>query len=171
MTFFTLTWLFVLAVALHNLEEALWLPAWSQRAGRWRYPVGAREFRSAVVLLAAAAVAAVLLANSGGKGSVGAYLVSGYALAMLLNVIFPHVLASVTLREYVPGTLTAVLLNLPVCALLLEHALREQYVEVRVFFWAGPLVVLAIAGFIPLLFAVGRRLPLAAARPKTERRA
>jgi hypothetical protein len=158
MTFDTLTGLFVLATASHNIEEALWLPAWSQRARRWRAPVGAWEFRFAVLVLTAAAGVAALLAHAGGKGSIGAYLVSGYALAMLLNVVFPHVLATLVLREYAPGTLTALLLNLPVCALLLEHALRERYVEPQVFLWAGPLTVLAIVGAIPLLLAIGRRL-------------
>jgi hypothetical protein len=165
MTYYTLTWLFVLVVAVHNLEEGAWLPAWSQRAGRWHPPVGAPEFRFAVVVLTAAAVGAAVLAHTGGKGSVGAYLISGYALAMLLNVVFPHVLATLILREYAPGTLTALLLNLPVCTLLLEHALREHYVEARVFLWAGPLIVLAVAGAVPLLFAAGRRLPLMAPPP------
>lgn len=159
MTFLKLTWLFVLALAVHNLEEALWLPAWSQKAGRWHFPVGAPEFRFAVFVLTAAAAAFALAANLGGKGSIGAYLVCGYALAMLLNVAFPHVLASLVLREYAPGTLTALLFNLPACALLLGHALRERYVEVQLFLWAGPLVVVAIAGSIPILLAIGRRLP------------
>jgi hypothetical protein len=162
MTFETLTWLFVLAVALHNLEEALWLPAWSRSPGGWRYAVGAPEFRFAVIVLTAAAAAAALAANLGGKGSVGAYLVCGYGLAMLLNVFFPHLFVSLVLRELSPGTLTALLLNLPACALLLEHALREQYVEVWTFLWVGPLGVLAIAASIPLLFAIGRRLQAAA---------
>ena len=157
MTFFTLTWLFVLAVAAHNLEEALLLPAWSQRRG-WRYPVGAQEFGFAVVVLTAAAAATALLANSGGKGSTGAYLVCGYALAMLLNVLFPHLLATLVLREYTPGTLTAVFLNLPACTLLLGYSLREQYVETRTFLWVGPSTVLAIVAAIPLLFAAGRKL-------------
>jgi hypothetical protein len=176
MTFLVLTWLFVLAMAVHNLEEAIWLPAWSQRIGqqgsRWHRPVGASEFRFAVLVLTAAAAAAALAANVGGKQSLGAYLVCGYALAMLLNVIFPHVLACLVLREYAPGTLTAILLNAPACALLLELALRERYVDARVFLWAGPLVVLTIAGAIPLLLAIGRRLPTAAAAgSETERRA
>jgi hypothetical protein len=161
MIFFALTWLFVLAVAVHNLEEALLLPAWTQQRSRWHYPVGAREFRFAVIVLTAAAAATALAANFGGKGSAGAYLVCGYALAMLLNVLFPHVLATLVLREYAPGTLTAVLLNLPACALLLNHALREHYIEARTFLWAGPSMVLAIVAAIPLLFAVGRRLPFA----------
>jgi hypothetical protein len=162
MTFEMLTWLFVLAVALHNLEEALRLPAWSQSPGGWRYAVGAREFRFAVIVLTAAAAAAALAANLGGKASAGAYVVCAYALAMLLNVFFPHVLVSLVLREFSPGTLTALFLNLPACALLLEHALRGQYVEAPTFLWVGPLGVLAVAGSIPLLFAIGRRLPRAA---------
>jgi hypothetical protein len=165
MTFFALTWLFVLAIAIHNLEEAVWLPAWSQQPGRWRRPVGAPEFRFAVMVLTAAGAAVALAANIGGKESLGAYLVCGYALAMLLNVLFPHVVASLAMREYAPGTLTALLLNAPVCALLLELALREEYVDARVFLWTGPLVVLGIAGSIPLLFAAGRRLAAAAAGP------
>jgi hypothetical protein len=28
-----LLWMFPVAVTLHNLEEAVWLPAWSQHAG------------------------------------------------------------------------------------------------------------------------------------------
>jgi hypothetical protein len=160
MTFFTRTWLFVLAVALHNLEEALLLPAWSQKAGPWHYPVGAQEFSFAVIVLTAAAAATTVAANLGGKGSAGAYLVCGYALAMLLNVLFPHLLATLVLRQYAPGTATAILLNLPACVLLLVHALREHYVEARTFLWAGPLTVLAIVTAIPLLFAIGQRLPL-----------
>ena len=28
-------WLFPAAITVHNLEEAIWLPAWSRTAGRW----------------------------------------------------------------------------------------------------------------------------------------
>ena len=51
MDFIWFTWLFVFAVAVHNLEEAIWLPAWSQRAGRCYHGVGNAEFRFAVTLL------------------------------------------------------------------------------------------------------------------------
>jgi hypothetical protein len=69
------------------------------------------------------------LATVQGRASLGAYLVTGYALAMLLNVLFPHVVASLALRRYMPGTATAVLLNLPVTIGLLLRAFREGYVE------------------------------------------
>jgi hypothetical protein len=46
----------VLAVTetIHNAEEAVWLPAWSQTAGIWHPPVGAFEFRFAVIAVALA---------------------------------------------------------------------------------------------------------------------
>jgi len=38
-TFENFYFLFLLAVTLHSLEEAVWLPDWSQQAGRWHQPV------------------------------------------------------------------------------------------------------------------------------------
>ncbi|MFH1985782.1 MAG: HXXEE domain-containing protein [Pseudomonadota bacterium] len=80
MDFVLLSGLFALAVTLHNLEEALLLPTWSRSAGRWHHPVGAREFRFAVAVLTVFAYVTVYLAAVGGKESVGAYLLAGYAL-------------------------------------------------------------------------------------------
>jgi hypothetical protein len=33
-----LRWLFALSLTIHNLEEAIWLPEWSQQAGKWHPP-------------------------------------------------------------------------------------------------------------------------------------
>ncbi len=156
MSFIWFTWLFVIAVAAHNLEEAIWLPAWSRTAGRWHRAVGTTEFRFAVAVLTLLAIASATLVTVQGRASVGAYLVAGYALAMLLNVLVPHVAASVALRRYVPGTATALLLILPVTVGLLAHAWREGYVEPRAFLIFGPMIVVAIVASIPLLFWIGR---------------
>ncbi len=157
MPFPLLSWSFAVAMTLHNLEEALWLPRWSQSAGRWHHPVGAREFRFAVGVLTALAYVAAYLSMVGGKESAGAYLVAGYALAMLLNVFFLHLPATLIMRRYAPGTATALLLNLPVTLLLLYQGVQQGYIRLSTFTWAGPLVVGAILSSIPLLFAIGRR--------------
>ena len=157
MNFPLLSGLFAGAITLHNLEEALWLPRWSQSAGRWHHPVGAREFRFEVGVLTALAYVATGLSVVGGKESVGAYFIAGYALAMLLNVFFPHLLATLIMRRYAPGTATALLLNLPATLLLLIGGFQQGYIRLSTFMWAGPLVVAAILGSIPLLFAIGRR--------------
>jgi hypothetical protein len=76
---------------------------------------------------------------------------------MLLNVFIPHLPATLVLRRYAPGTVTGLLLNLSVTSLLLYSAFQEGYVRSSRFLWAGPLVVSALLGLIPLLFAISRR--------------
>ncbi len=152
----TLAWFFVAAIAVHNVEEAVWLPGWSATAGRWHHTVGSSEFRFALAVLTLVAAVAAVLANLQGKQSLGSYLLCGYALAMLLNVAVPHVLSTLAMRRYAPGTATAVLINLPVTATLLRTALAEGYIDSGTFVWAGPLVVIAIVALIPVLFRAGR---------------
>ena len=149
--------MFAIAITVHNLEEAIWLPAWSKTAGRFHHPVGIFEFRFAVTVLTLIAYVMAYLSMIGGKGSVGAYLVCGYALAMLLNVIFPHLLAMLIMQRYAPGTVTAVILNLPITFILLYKGLEEGFIDKSVFIYVGPLVVVGILLLIPGLFFVGRR--------------
>ncbi|MBK8456944.1 MAG: HXXEE domain-containing protein [Phyllobacteriaceae bacterium] len=153
-----LPWFFVAATTLHNLEEAIWLPAWSRRAGRWHAPVGAAEFRFAVLALTLTAALVAGLAQFQGPESIGVYLLAGYALAMLLNVLVPHLGATIAMRRYMPGTATALLFNLPAAAFVVSTAFREGWISTPTFYWAGPAVVLAIMASIPALFSLGRRL-------------
>lgn len=153
-----LGWLFALGVILHNIEEALFLPGWSARNRRRQFEVNAASFRFAVTLLSLAVLAAASLASSGGSGSFGAYFLAGYALAMVLNVFIPHLAASIVLREYAPGTATALLFNLPLGSWYVYRSLTEDYVNPGVFLYSGPLTVLAIAASIPILLAVRNRL-------------
>lgn len=152
-----LGWVFTLGALLHNAEEARWLPAWSQRAGRWHAPVDARTFRIAAALLSGLFLLLTLAASLGAAGSLAAYLMAGYVLAMVANAIVPHALASVLTRCIMPGTVTGLLLNLPLGALYLRQALQQHAIAWQHFRWAGPLVALAMLALIPLLFALGRR--------------
>lgn len=54
--FSTLCWLFVAAVAAHNLEEAIWLPDWSRAHAQWVRPLKACAFRFALIVLTLLAV-------------------------------------------------------------------------------------------------------------------
>ena len=160
MTLTQLDWLFAVGVLAHNVEEAFLLPAWSSYAtGRWQAaPVESDVFRFAVAVLTALVFIAAWLASVGGPGSFGSYFITGYALAMVLNVIFPHLIATIMLRGYAPGTTTALLLNLPLGGWLVYRSLAESYVNPTVFAVSAPLIVLGLLASIPLLFAIGRRL-------------
>ncbi len=109
-------------------------------------------------MLSAAQVAIVAAASYGGAASPAAYALSGYALAMFLNVLVPHTMTSIALGRYMPGTTTVVLFNLPLGCIFLTRAVAERYVRLSVFAWVGPLTVVVISGSIPMLFAIGRKI-------------
>lgn len=153
MTVAELARIFAIAVTLHNLEEAVFLPA---EAKRLKIPVDPGEFRFALAVLT---LFAYLCAWLTGKGNaLGVYMLSGYALTMMLNVFAPHLIATVVLRRYAPGTATAILFNLPAGVFLLRSAFAERRISASVFAWAGPLMVVGIVASLPLLFAAGRAL-------------
>lgn len=166
MSLTVLGWLFTLGVLAHNTEEALFLPAWSASAGRWHAKVGTNEFRFAVVVLSLLLVVLAAAASTTGPASIAAYLFTGYVFTMVANVVAPHLFASLALRKYMPGTATALLLNLPLGGLFLSRALAEGYVEWGTFTWVAPITALAIVASIPVLFAIGRRFSFSQTEPQ-----
>ena len=155
MQFAKLMWIFPIALTLHNLEEAIWFPAWSQNAGVWARPVGTAEFRVAALILSLLAFSLTLWSARTRQQSFSTYILSGFLFAMLLNVIF-HLGAAVGLRHYAPGVVTAVLINLPVMGYLLRLMFQEKWVTWPKALWALIAVPLAMLSLIPVLLWMGR---------------
>ena len=108
MPFRKLQWLFPIAVTLHNSEEAACTPKWASVHSK-QLPLhpGAAKIWIGLLLLTVAAFVVTYLSAQKGKQSVWAYLLFGYAAAMLLNVLIPHIPARLILAEYTPGVVTA----------------------------------------------------------------
>jgi hypothetical protein len=160
MSFGDMQWLFPIVVALHNAEEAIWFPAWSRRAGRWHAPIAPGVFRFAVVVLTVLAFMVTWLSARSGKQAVWTYLAFGYMVAMLANVLIPHIAVTIAMRRYMPGLVTGVVLNVPVLYLLLKLALEEGYVSA----WKAAAYSVGVVGLlllsIPTLFKLGKVLNL-----------
>jgi hypothetical protein len=156
--FVELRWLIPVAVTLHNLEEAIWLPAWSHHAGKWHRPVGPSAFRFAAAVFTALTFLVTIWSAIAGPESAASYLLAGFALAMLLNVLVPHLLATVVMRRYVPGLATAIALNLPITVMLLRCTFAEGYMRFPAFAYCGVIVCLALLASIPVLLAIGEKL-------------
>lgn len=149
-------WLFVAAVTLHNLEEAIWLPRWPAFALNGRFRITPFAFGVAAHAVSVLALLSGLIAVRSGPNSFGAYLICGFALAMVLNVVFPHLIASIWTKSYAPGTGTAVLLNLPAGTELIIKSIEEQFIDPACFAVTGPLTVVASVALLPLLLLGGR---------------
>jgi hypothetical protein len=160
MTFGNLQWLFPIVVTLHNAEEAIWFPAWTKQAGRWHSPVAPGVFRFAAAVLTVLAFGITWLSALSGKQTVWTYLTFGYMVAMLVNVLVPHVAVSVAMRRYMPGLATGVTLNLPALSLLVVLALTQGYVSG----WKAAAYPVGVASLlllsIPALFKLGKILNL-----------
>lgn len=107
--------LFLLGFTLHNIEEAIWLPGWSKHAGKYHKEVSADEFRFAVIVITA--IGYLITFQYFLFSDVypfSRYIYSGFILMMVLNVFFPHLIATIVLKRYSPGTVTGLLLNAPI---------------------------------------------------------
>ncbi len=148
-------WLFAVAVGTHMLEEVIWLPAWSRDAGRWHVPVQRGEFFLATLVFLTVFYLGVI---DGLRGGPGTYLTAGFAVVMILNVVWPHLGATLVQRRYAPGLATAVLLTLPTATYLLL-SLWKQTNTYGVSFAVGTVAALFGALVLwPRLFKAGRWL-------------
>ncbi len=133
-----LLWLVPLLLTLHNLEEALFAPGFladrmpSFLAGLLP-DVTLAQFLTALALVT---VAPYLFAASGPLERRGRAfcLVLGTQMVVLLNVAV-HVAGAVWMRGYVPGLVTALLVNLPFSVYLFRRALRGGWLRWREMAW------------------------------------
>jgi hypothetical protein len=148
-------WLAAVAETIHNLEEAVWLPDWSQTAGIWHPEVSAFEFRFAdTVVTLLFWITIWYFTRSSGRPA--RYLLGGALVMIIFNVIMPHLIATIALGRYTPGLLSGFLLNIPIDLYLLRRGLREEIFTPRI-------LLLGAVGFalitVPLLlglFVLGR---------------
>jgi hypothetical protein len=149
-------WLFPAVVTLHNLEEAIWLPAWSQTAGRLFRPVAPRVFRFAVVFLTVLVYLLAWMTIRSGRQSIWAYATLGAMAATLINAVAPHLVFSIAMRRYMPGLVTGLFLNIPVLSLLVLLLFKEGYVSGTEAGLACTVVPLMLLLSLPLLFRLAR---------------
>lgn len=150
--------LFLLGFSLHNLEEAIWLPAWSKHASRFHLEVKKNEFHFAVIVVTAIGYLLTLLHFADDQNNIfiqSAYY--GFVLMMCLNVLFPHLIATVALRCYAPGLVTGLLLNLPLGILLIQQALSHGAAPLYLVI-SALLITIIMLILINLLFKIGGKI-------------
>jgi hypothetical protein len=124
-----LFWLVPTFEAIHNAEEALSMSAFGQTHGT-PFPLSNAEAwvaTQAVTLIVLALTAWVLHKPRPNRWYQWLLVMDG---AILVNAL-GHVVISLTLGTLSPGTISAVLLNLPLAILLFRHCLRAAVITPR----------------------------------------
>ncbi|MFC4403922.1 HXXEE domain-containing protein [Gracilibacillus xinjiangensis] len=152
-----LTLLFLFSITLHNLEEALWLPKWSEHAGRFQKRVEPNEFRFAIIVITLFAYLTVFFYYVF-NNTITTIILVGFLGAMVFNAIFPHLLATIVLKQYAPGVLTGVLLNIPINSYIIYRFIEENLITLFGAICATILIGIILLSFIPVLFKIGSRI-------------
>ncbi len=119
--------LFIIGFSLHNIEEALWLPKWSKSAGKYHKEISVNQFRFAVIVIT---IIGYLFTFQyflfSEKYMLSKLLYLSFVAMMVLNVIFPHLLATIVMKKYAPGLITGVLLNMPIGLYLIIENINDK---------------------------------------------
>lgn len=149
--------LFCFAITLHNLEEAIWLPAWSQQASRFQKPVTEGEFRFAVTIITGLAYLSAVSYMLWPRVDLAKWIFVGFLGSMIVNAIFPHLIAALSMKRYAPGLATGLLLNIPVNVFILYRMQGENIVLPSEILLSTLVVGVVILSLIPLLFKMGKK--------------
>ena len=153
-----LLWLVPVFITIHNLEEALFMPAFLQTRNAsipsslqgLLPPITYQQFLIALIFMTAMPYAIALVGNLEREGSGSLYLLLGLQVVMLYNVL-AHVLMAAVMGGYAPGVVTALTINLPFSLYLVRRARKERWVPRRVIVWLFPIGLIVHAVGLPAL--------------------
>ncbi|WP_172195021.1 HXXEE domain-containing protein [Saccharibacillus qingshengii] len=149
---------FCLAITLHNIEEAIWLPRWSQQTSKFQKPVTSGEFRFAVICITVLAYLSAFSFAYRPESDAAKWMFAGFLGSMIVNAIFPHLIVTLLTKKYAPGLLSGLLLNLPInswviCRMFADHSITWKELVLSTL---G--VGIGLLTLIPVWFKIGRHI-------------
>lgn len=120
--------LFIIAIFMHNIEEAVWLPRWFKTAEKYRRDISRNEFVFAVIMVTILAYLATFAYIVFPKNLIVVYFYYGFCGAMILN-LFMHLIPTVMLRRYAPGLITSLFVVCPTNVYVIITAIRLSMVS------------------------------------------
>lgn len=152
-------WIFFpLAITLHNMEEAIWLPKWSENAKQFHKPVEANVFYFAVIFVTLLAYLSTFLAIAFPSSWVWKNIFHGFLGAMILNIFFPHLVSTIILRKYSPGLATGLFLLIPVNSIILYQSVMFGNIKLPDLALSILVVSIVLLSLLPLFFKIGEQL-------------
>ena len=115
--------LFGVGVTLHNLEEAMYWPDWARSNLRLFFDPNRKIYWILTSLVSVVFWVPIIGVCVSPEDSHFRSVLSGFALAVAINAVFPHFVLTLLKRSYCPGTATGMLFNLPLGVLLIRAQL------------------------------------------------
>lgn len=127
------------AFTLHNFEEVLGMQKWSRSIPNYIHPpVTTLEFLIAVSMFSILGFVLVFTRKVQ-QSEYYHQVIAGFCSILLLNVFFPHLLATIIFNQYAPGVITALLINLPLSLMILWQLDRQKLLSRRQLLLSGQL--------------------------------
>lgn len=144
------------ALIIHNIEEALWLPKWSKYAVRFHKEVKSYEFCFAVLIITALGLLATSFIMLFPTIIIFKYIYFGFYGMMIFNAFFPHLISTIVLKKYAPGTVTAFLLNVPINLIVIIKTIESKEIGILEVIISAFIIGIVILLLLPLLFKAGK---------------
>lgn len=152
-----LSWIFFpIAITLHNIEEAIWLPKWSTQGHRFQKPIEANEFYFAVIIVTIIAYLASFFAILFPDSWFWTHFFHGFLGAMILNTFMPHLASTIVLRKYSPGLISGLFLLLPINSVILYQSVTFGIIQIVDLFLSIIIVSAFLLTLLPFLFRISK---------------
>lgn len=153
----TLLWFVPIFITIHNIEEALFMPAMIE-ARKTAFPKAFSEWLSPVAsarqmfigLLIVTVIPYLIAWNADWESGLRGKMLLCLQAAMFINVL-AHVGMTIFIGGYAPGVVTAVLLNLPLSLYLFHRARQAEWVSISSLIRIGFIGLLLHAVALPVI--------------------
>lgn len=149
---------FCFAITLHNIEEAIWLPQWSQKPSKFQKAVTPSEFHFAVIVITMLAYLSAFSFLYFPESAVAKWIFIGFLGSMIFNAIFPHLLVTILTKTYAPGLLTGLFLNIPINSFIINEMLNNNMIIRKELILSTVVIGIILLSLIPLLFKMSRKI-------------
>lgn len=137
--------LFGIGVTLHNLEEAMYLVSWARSHLKLRFEPDPKIYWILTSFVSVTIWLPIVGVCASKESTHFQSALSGFALAMAINAVLPHLVMSLVKHSYSPGVGTGMLFNLPLGVLLIHEQLNDRAISPVEFWRAAVLYALLLA--------------------------
>jgi hypothetical protein len=155
--------LFLFGFTIHNLEEAVWLTRQQTSAKdkvivKMHRVVSQDQFLFGLFWVTGLAYLITALYMFYPANEILMYAYFGYVGAMILNIIFPHLVSTIVEHCYSPGLFTGILVIIPINSLIVKTAINSGVITVTQLIISTMVVGVFILATIPFSFKLGKKI-------------